>query len=139
MSNNVPSILVIEDEPSHWAWIERILSWAGYKVELAKDGREALLRLNQGGYYSLLVIDLVMPVMSGFEVLDELQRRGVEFPTLITSGIIVPEIHHYLKTRPRMALMSKPLEQEAFLETVRSLIQSESTSSDVEKSRGGIE
>ena len=120
MKSSASTILVIEDEPSQRAWMERILTSAGYAVELAKDGREALKRIEQGSY-SLLVIDLIMPVMSGFEVLDELQRRKVEFPTLITSGVIVPEVHHYLKTHSGITLMSKPLKQEDFLETVERL------------------
>src|SRR5262245_58953768 len=120
MKSSAPTILVIEDEPSMRAWMERILTSAGYQVEPARDGREALSLIDRKRY-SLLVIDLVMPVVSGFEVLDELQRRKVEIPTLITSGVIVPEVHQYLKTHEGMTLMSKPLHPEEFLDTVERL------------------
>jgi len=121
MTSPALKILVVEDEPTQRAWMERILTRAGYPVELAPDGREALTLIEKNPY-SLLVIDLVMPVVSGFEVLDELRRRKVEIPTLITSGVIVPEVHQYLKTHPGVLLMSKPLTPEDFVDTVERLI-----------------
>ena len=121
MTQPVPTILVIEDEPSQRGWMERILTSAGYRVELAKDGREAL-QLLETKSYSLLIIDLIMPVVSGFEVLDELKRRGVTIPALITSGIIIPEVHDYLKTHSEMALLSKPLSQDQLLDALEGLI-----------------
>jgi len=121
MTSPALKILIAEDEPTQRAWMERILTRAGYPVELANDGREALTLIEKN-LYSLLVIDLVMPVVSGFEVLDELRRRKVEIPTLITSGVIVPEVHQYLKTHPGITLMSKPLMPEDFVDTVQRLI-----------------
>ncbi len=117
MGDSASTILIIEDEPTHLAWMERILESEGYRTESAKDGREALQSIERRKYL-LLVIDLVMPVMSGFEVLETLQREGIVIPTLIASGIIVPEIHHYLKTHPKVALLSKPLDPETFLQAI---------------------
>ena len=120
MTSSAPTILVIDDEESVRTWMERILTRAGYRVDSAKDGWDAMKRIEQNKY-SLLVIDLVMPLVSGFEVLDELRRRKIEIPTLITSGVIVPEVHSYLKTHPDVTLMSKPLGIEEFVETVERL------------------
>lgn len=122
MKKAAPTILVIEDEPTQRAWMERILTSAGYPVSLARDGREALQLIDSKESYSLLVVDLLMPVVSGFEVLDKLWSRGIEIPTLIASGIIVPEIHHYLKTHSETLLLSKPLSQETLLQAVDQLI-----------------
>jgi len=66
-----PRILVVDDEPGIRAFIGRALGAAGYLTEFAATGTEALeqaLRL----HYDLVILDLVMPDMSGQEVLDRL-------------------------------------------------------------------
>ncbi len=71
---NEPVILVIEDDPAVRRGIVDVLEYAGYKTLEAADGHagmEIALKAN----YRLLLLDLVMPGPSGFEILDALKRR----------------------------------------------------------------
>jgi signal transduction histidine kinase/CheY-like chemotaxis protein/HPt (histidine-containing phosphotransfer) domain-containing protein len=58
-----------------------MLSKAGYEVEIAVDGREAVDRMADGGY-DLLLMDLNMPEMDGLAATAELRRRGISIPIL---------------------------------------------------------
>ena len=68
------SILVVDDEPYIGRIIQLKLESGPYAVELAHDGRSALERLSSESRYDLVLLDIMMPHLSGLEVLAELRR-----------------------------------------------------------------
>jgi len=66
-------ILAVDDEPHILRLIQINLERAGYTVELAKDGREALQKIADAPP-DLVVLDVMMPYLDGFEVLRTLKR-----------------------------------------------------------------
>ena len=68
------SILVVDDEPYIGRIIQLKLESGPYAVELAHDGRSALERLSSGKQFDLVLLDIMMPHLSGLEVLAELRR-----------------------------------------------------------------
>jgi DNA-binding response OmpR family regulator len=78
-------ILVIEDEPDLRAGLQHNLELEGYKVTTAADGREGLRKAREG-QASLLLLDLMLPEMSGLEVLKHLRETGHETPIIIISA-----------------------------------------------------
>ena len=64
-------VLVVDDEEPVRKFVERVLGDAGYQIEVAGDGSEALEVAQKIGQFEILVTDLMMPRMSG----DELARR----------------------------------------------------------------
>ena len=100
-------ILVIEDDASLREWLKKVLDHRGYDVHTAENGDAGLQRLLETAY-DLVVLDLIMPQMSGFEVLTAMEAKGIRVPTIITSGIVIPGVHDYLKTHPQVQLLSKP-------------------------------
>lgn len=68
------SILVVDDEPYIGRIIQLKLESGPYAVELAHDGRSALERLSSGSPFDLVLLDIMMPHLSGLEVLAELRR-----------------------------------------------------------------
>src|ERR1700731_668898 len=66
-------ILVVDDEPKICDFVGRALSNAGYGIEIAKSGAEALDRVARHGY-GLVILDLVMPGLDGRSVLTRLLR-----------------------------------------------------------------
>jgi CheY-like chemotaxis protein len=116
-------ILVVEDDKALRDWVEQVLARKGYAVDLCENGVEGLLNLSSAEY-DLLVLDLLMPQMSGFEVLSALEEKKIHVPTIITSGIVIPGVHDYLKTHPQVQLLSKPYTEAILLETIGTLLAS---------------
>lgn len=79
-------ILVVEDDAAVRAAVARGLQAAGFKVDAAADGDEALLFLN-GGHYDAVVLDRRLPGLSGDEVLAWLRRRGRREPVLMLTAL----------------------------------------------------
>lgn len=69
----MPRILVVDDDRDIRDLLEQALTEIGLAVTLAQNGHEALSVLQQGGRW-VVVLDLMMPVMSGAEVVEQLMR-----------------------------------------------------------------
>ena len=78
-------ILVVEDDEVVRQTVSMLLTMTGYRVAVAKDGFEALLRL-QEAVPDVLITDLNMPQMSGFELLSIVRRRFPSVIAIATSG-----------------------------------------------------
>jgi len=82
------TILVVDDDPAIREVMEEALSMAGYSVETATDGLEALQRLGEGNLPRLILLDLMMPVMNGwqFRQRQSADRRLSQVPVVIVSS-----------------------------------------------------
>jgi len=78
-------ILVVDDEASIRESLEMLLTSAGYDVAIAKDGFDALLQIKRS-LPDVIVSDLNMPQMSGFEFLSVVRRRFPQIPVVAMSG-----------------------------------------------------
>jgi DNA-binding response OmpR family regulator len=82
----VQRILVVEDEESLALGIRDALTLAGFEVEVAYDGAEALTQLRKGRF-DLAVLDLMLPKKSGLEVMKELRAERHEIRILILTAM----------------------------------------------------
>lgn len=78
-------ILLVDDEPSIRFVLTAILEQAGYAVETAEDGFIALRKIQQA-MPDLVITDLRMPNMNGFELLSVIRTRFSQLPTIVISG-----------------------------------------------------
>ena len=83
-------ILIAEDDAVLAEALRFSLSGAGYAVDHASDGARADEALRQD-VFSLLILDITLPHVDGFEVLRRLRRRNATLPVLILSGREAPE------------------------------------------------
>lgn len=74
-------ILVVDDDPDIRTLVHMVLEEEGYDVMAAGDGREALTRVQQR-QPALILLDLNMPVMSGWELHEELRSRQIGVPVV---------------------------------------------------------
>jgi len=79
-------ILITEDEPALARTLLLKLEHVGFSVTLAHNGQEAL-DLIQKGKFDLIVLDLIMPVMDGWEVLAKCHERGITTPIIVASNL----------------------------------------------------
>jgi diguanylate cyclase (GGDEF)-like protein len=84
-------ILVVDDDPNISQVVESILTNDGYRVSVAGSGEEAL-ELFTNGDYSLLISDIVMPGMSGIDLLKAIKQRSAD------TQVIIMTSHAELKT-----------------------------------------
>ncbi|KAA3660337.1 MAG: DNA-binding response regulator [Chloroflexi bacterium] len=78
-------ILVVEDEPSIANFVRQGLTEAGHAVDLAWNGRDGL-DFALAADYDIFVLDIMLPKMSGLDLLRELRRRGDKTPTLMLTA-----------------------------------------------------
>ena len=78
-------ILIVEDEPKTGDYLRQGLREAGYAVELARDGEEGL-HLALEGAPDLIVLDVMLPGVDGWQVLRALRRQGRQMPVLFLTA-----------------------------------------------------
>ena len=87
-------VLLVEDDPFLSSLLKNRLQKEGLEVNLAKDGEEALNSL-KSAKPDLILLDLILPKKSGFEVMEEIrndpQMQSQEVPIIIISNLGQPE------------------------------------------------
>src|SRR5579872_7499190 len=79
------SILVVDDEADIREGLELLLTSEGYSVDLAQNGTEGIHRMENRGY-DLVLLDLMLPDLSGMEVLQEVRKRDRETPIFLITA-----------------------------------------------------
>ena len=80
-----PTILVVDDEPSHRQMIEAVLSAEDYEVHQAEDGRSAIATIEKK-FYDLLIMDVRMKDVGGIEALKEIKKISPGIPIIIMTA-----------------------------------------------------
>lgn len=79
-------ILIIEDEKPLANALKLKLTHAGYEVEVASNGEEGVEKLTSKSF-NLALLDLVMPKLDGFGVLEQLKAKNIKVPVIILSNL----------------------------------------------------
>ena len=79
------SVLVVDDDPALQGLFTTLLGRDGFSVDCAPDGRQAFEYLRRASY-SVILLDLMMPDVNGFELLDRIER---ESPSLMRRVIVM--------------------------------------------------
>ena len=84
MPERKPQILVVEDDPSILLGLRVNLEAEGYEVDTAQDGAKGLALAR--GEHDLIILDLMIPEINGFELLQTLRAEGNQVPVLVLSA-----------------------------------------------------
>ncbi len=79
------NILIVEDELHMRMGLKDNLEYEGYRVELAEDGEKGLQKI-QSGSYDLIILDAMMPRMSGFDVCRQARKLGIKTPIIFLTA-----------------------------------------------------
>lgn len=85
MKENTTDILVIDDEQVILDAVVKICSFENYTVDTAKEAAAAFEKLEKKNY-KLIICDIMMPEIDGFEFLDELNSRKIKTPVIMATG-----------------------------------------------------
>ena len=88
--NNPKKILVAEDEKPLAQALALKLGHAGFFVKNAADGRAVLEELGKD-HYDVLLLDLIMPKVGGFAVLEEMKKQGINTKVAVLSNLVQDE------------------------------------------------
>jgi len=123
-------VLVIDDEEVVHASLRRLLSRLGLQVESAMAAKEGIERLGTERY-DLLITDLMMPKMTGIEMLEELRERDIQLPTVMITGY--PTIRTAIRAMRLGAVdyIAKPFRRKELLGPVKRALQLEGGESGV--------
>jgi CheY-like chemotaxis protein len=105
------SVLVVDDDEAIREVIAEVLRDEGYRVTCAENGVQALRELQAEHHPDLVLLDLMMPVMSGWEVLEQIQTSEElsRIPIVVVSAMAAPGVREHL---------AKPIDLEHLLDTV---------------------
>jgi two-component system OmpR family response regulator len=115
-------ILVVEDESDLLNVLTQALREEGYAVDSAGDGQEALFKAS-AGHYDAIVLDLMLPVTDGWEVLRKLRKEGHTVPILVLTAR--DAVHDRVSGLDLGAddYVRKPFELDELLARVRALVR----------------
>jgi two-component system, sensor histidine kinase and response regulator len=113
-AQNERCILLVEDNEINQKVTQAMLKKLGYRVDVAKNGKEALASLEHN-QYELVLMDCYMPVMDGFETTREIRRRdcGQHLPIIAASGLASEEEIQKCLASGMNACLRKPVKQQA--------------------------
>lgn len=119
MSDPRLRVLVVDDDPNLRLLVAKIMERLDANVDLASDGAEALEKLNVDDRYGVVLLDLMMPRTSGFEVLDQIRRHP---PRGLKGVIVMSAIGRPIRASDReivCAVVEKPFD----LAEIRSAVE----------------
>ena len=121
-------VLVLEDETKVGCFIQRALEEESYAVDLCEDGAKGL-EMALATDYDLLVVDVMLPGMSGLDVLKNIRRERIQTPVLILSA--QSQIDQRVKGLDAGAddYLTKPFAIDELLARVRALLRRGATES----------
>lgn len=116
-------ILLVDDEEDIVNLVRMILEDAGYHVTTSTDGREALSRLEKERF-DLLLLDIMMPFLSGWEVLQQLRNRSAtqDMPVALLTARASPQDDMHPHPTDYCDYITKPFEPEDFLRRIRHIL-----------------
>ena len=78
--------LLVEDDAGIRRLVERLLERRGIEVDSATDGETALAKLGSGRY-KILILDLMVPKVNGFEIIDYIKEHKLDLPVAVVSAV----------------------------------------------------
>ena len=121
---------MVEDEEAMVSLLREVLSKAGYQILTAMDGEEAIDLYHQHKEeIDIVVLDLGLPKITGFDVMRELKEQNPGVSIIITTGYLQPELKPELLQAGVKDCIYKPYLVDDLVEKVGSLIEHSRTSS----------
>ena len=117
------TVLLVEDDEGVRRLTRRVLEQYGFQAVEARSGLEALelLSLDQP-HIDAVVSDLVMPGMSGIELVGRIRELRCDLPVVYLSGYSGEEVSEQLRSQPRQAFLQKPFSPDALAAALEDLL-----------------
>lgn len=121
---NNKTILIAEDEESNYRYLEMVLSRTKAKIVWAKDGVEAI-NLCKEHKPDLILMDIKMPNMDGFEATREIKKTYPEIPIIAQTAFAMENDERMSLEAGCNAYLSKPIRATKLIETLSTFLISD--------------
>jgi len=115
--------MIVDDDPDVLISVKKILEAEGYKVYAFNDGHECLRKLKEGKNPTLIILDVVMPIMSGWEIHRRLGENPnwKKIPVIFLTGRIT-ETAEEMYDRYGITYIKKPFDIKEFKKSVEEIL-----------------
>jgi DNA-binding response OmpR family regulator len=111
--------LIVEDDPAIRRLVSKLLARHQIEIDVAHDGREAVEKLD-AQTYSVIVLDLMMPELNGFEFIEVLKERNIRTPVAVVSAVSQQALTN-LDLDIVKLVISKPFDVDEFTKAILGL------------------
>ncbi len=115
-------IAVLDDEAKMRTALRRLLQLHGYRVALFESGAE-LLATYPTASFACILLDLHMPEVNGFTVLEKLAGSAAPPPVIVVTGHDQPGIAEHVRRLGARAHLTKPVDEGTLLHAIRSALE----------------
>lgn len=124
-------ILVVDDESDNAELFKALLNKEGYVTTALTDPTQALATLKEGNFH-LVVLDMMMPKLSGTEVLEQIREYDDDIAVIVATGFPTVETAVASLKAAASDYVKKPVEPPVFVETVKRVLEKKGITRDPE-------
>jgi CheY-like chemotaxis protein len=117
LSEKNAKIIIAEDEESNYFYLEALFKNLSYEVTWVKNGKDLIHELQKKSY-NLILLDIKMPVMDGYQVLEYLVSQKINIPVIAQTAYYSEEDEILLKKMGASDYISKPIKKKDLLELI---------------------
>ena len=119
MTDQLPKVLVVDDDEGSREVYCKLLTDAGYAIQSAYDGLDAIRHLEKT-QFNVVLTDVCMPHMDGLELLTKIRDRWPDSRVIVHSGIVNLQVARHAKAEGAHAFLSKSAHTAELLNTIAS-------------------
>ncbi len=116
---DIQTILIVEDEEINSMYLEELLLETGNKIIHAKNGQEAVDICKSNKEINLILMDIKMPVMDGYEAIKQIKKERMDIPVIAQTAYALKKDENKIRNSGFTDYLSKPIKQKKLLETIQ--------------------
>jgi DNA-binding NtrC family response regulator len=128
------TILLIDDEENFRSGAKIALKKKGFHVTDAADGYEGMSHLIRSSAvkstYSLIVLDIMMPKISGVDILEFMVHKRINTPVLVITGFMNYDIKCFCSRLKKVDILQKPFSSADFFDKINEMLSDEDKNGD---------
>jgi CheY-like chemotaxis protein len=114
--------LIVDDSNLNRQILIEFLKTKDFKIIEAADGKEALEQIDTYNP-DIVLLDLIMPVMDGFETMDNLKKKGIDIPIIVITAYIKDNTYTRCKDLGAKAFLNKPVKMQELYGVISKLLE----------------
>ncbi|MCG8569689.1 MAG: response regulator [Spirochaetes bacterium] len=114
-------VLIIDDSMFQISTMKNLLKNKNMELHIAKNGKEGLAQINKN-QYDIIFLDLLMPEITGFDVLKELQNKNFSIPVVVITADIQKTSKEECIRLGAKDFINKPVKKDELLEKINSIL-----------------